>query len=30
MKKNKPVCGKCGKKVPEGARFCLHCGDKVE
>lgn len=23
-------CNKCGKKLPEGAKFCLECGAKVE
>ena len=23
-------CSKCGEEIPEGARFCLNCGQKVE
>ncbi|MBO7325960.1 MAG: zinc ribbon domain-containing protein [Clostridia bacterium] len=23
-------CGKCGAKLPQGAKFCLECGEKVE
>lgn len=23
-------CSKCGEKLPEGAKFCSHCGAKVE
>jgi len=22
-------CGKCGKQVPNGCEFCMHCGEKV-
>lgn len=28
--KNKIKCHKCGEIVPEGARFCLNCGEKIE
>ena len=24
-----PVCSKCGKEVPAGAKFCLECGEKL-
>ena len=23
-------CSKCGAKIPEGAKFCLSCGSKIE
>ena len=24
------TCVNCGNVLPEGAKFCLHCGTKVE
>ena len=28
--KNKIKCPKCGEEIPENARFCLSCGQKIE
>ena len=28
--KKKIKCAKCGAEIPEGAKFCLNCGEKVE
>ncbi len=26
---DKNICKKCGKEVPNGVKFCVHCGHKV-
>ncbi|MFR4022683.1 MAG: zinc-ribbon domain-containing protein [[Eubacterium] siraeum] len=23
------ICPKCGNELPEGAKFCLECGEKI-
>lgn len=30
LKPKKRVCGSCGEAVPDGAKFCMHCGAKIE
>lgn len=29
-KKDEKTCANCGKVIPEGSTFCVHCGTKVE
>jgi uncharacterized membrane protein YvbJ len=24
------ICPKCGKENPEGAKFCMHCGEDLQ
>ncbi len=29
LQQNTTVCGKCTAKIPNGSKFCLECGEKV-